>query len=109
VVSEQVIKYLEGNSLLPKCQSAYRVGHSCKAALLHIHSYQIAAADTGKISIMAMLDLTAAFDCVDHVILLRRLHSNFGLAQLIKDWDGTAALRTNVIHCIEDHEMDGLK
>jgi len=85
---------------------------------------------------MAMLDLTAAFDLVDYVILLRRLHSNFRLAQPIilllvlytaelleviqaRGLSGhayvddtqlygsclpsqTAALRSNVIHCIED-------
>jgi hypothetical protein len=35
---------------------------------------------------MAMLDLSAAFDCVDHGILLKRLSCNFGLDQPVTTW-----------------------
>ena len=63
VVSAQLNDYLESHVLLPARQSAYRVGHSCETALLRIHSELITAADAGNISLIAMLDLSAAFDC----------------------------------------------
>ena len=49
-----------------------------------------------------MLDLSAAFDCVDHEILLRRLHQNFGLDQLIVDWLKFLSERQQIIKCHSD-------
>ena len=88
---------------LPARQSAYRVGHSCETALLRIHSDLIAAADAGNISLIAMLDLSAAFDCVDHDILLSRLSCNFGLAQIITSWlKSYLTGRTQQVKCLTD-------
>jgi hypothetical protein len=70
--------------MLPERQSAYRVGHSCETALLRVHSDLIAAA--GNISLIALLDLSAAFDCVDHDILLQRLRCNYRLGEPILSW-----------------------
>ena len=83
IVSEEFTSFLESHELLPAHQSAYRSGHSCETALLRIHFDLIAAADAGNISLIAMLDLSAAFDCIDHAILLKRLACNFGLDQSI--------------------------
>jgi len=50
-----------------------------------------------------MLDLTAALDCVDHAILLRRLHSNFGLVQPIIDWVKSYLTgRSQIVKCGSD-------
>ena len=46
---------------------------------IRIYSDLLAAVDAGNISLDAMLDLSAAFDCVDQEILLKRLSSNFCL------------------------------
>ena len=83
---KQLTEYLEGHDMLPERQSAYRVGHSCETALLRVHSDLIAAADAGNISLVALLDLSAAFDCVDHDILLQRLRCNYGLGEPILSW-----------------------
>jgi hypothetical protein len=86
IVSEHLNDYLESHNLLPARQSAYRSGHSCETDLLRIHSDLIAAADAGNTSLIAMLDLSGASDCVDHDILLSRLSYNFGVARTITSW-----------------------
>ena len=86
VVSRQLVNYLDVSRLLPKFQSAYRADHSTETALLRVHSDLVAASDAGKISLIALLDLSAAFDTVDHAILLERLSTEFGLRGDVLSW-----------------------
>jgi len=64
---------LETNGLLPLLQSAYRSHHSTETALLKVLSDVLTAIDDKKVTLLALLDLSAAFDCVDHNILLSGL------------------------------------
>ena len=70
IVAEQLVKYLQVNDLMPKLQSAYRRRHSTKTALLRVLSDIYAAADRREVTLLGLLDLSAAFDCVDHDILI---------------------------------------
>ena len=70
---------------------------------MRIHSDLISAADAGNISLIAMLDLSAAFDCVDHDILLSHLSCNFGLDQSITSWlRAYLTGRTHRVRCSAD-------
>ena len=60
-------------------QSAYRKFHSCETALLRIHNDISLAINHQKVTALVLLDLSAAFDTIDHSILLSRLHSTYGL------------------------------
>ena len=53
---------------MPRLQSAYRRHHSTKTALLKVWSDILMAADNQQVTLLALLDLSAAFDCVDHDI-----------------------------------------
>ena len=59
-------------------QSAYRAGHSTETALIRVVVDLINAMDEDKISVLLLLDLSAAFDTIDHQILLSRLETVFG-------------------------------
>jgi len=76
---KQLVDYLEVNQLMPKLQSAYRKHHSTETAVLWVLSYILNAMDNQQVTLLALLDLSAAFDCVDHDILLSRLQSSFSM------------------------------
>ena len=83
---QQLVSYLELNQLLPKHQSAYRKFHSTETAVLKLVSDILLAADGADIALLGLLDLSAAFDTVEHDILLNRLQKSFGLGGGVLSW-----------------------
>ena len=71
---------------MPVLQSAYRSGHSTESCHLKVMSDILDTANSGEVSLVGLLDLSAAFDIVDHEILLHRLRSSFGIGGVILDW-----------------------
>jgi hypothetical protein len=74
------------NNLMPRLQSAYRRHHSTETALLRVMSDLLHGADNRCVSLLVLLDLSAAFNCVDHDILLQRLRTAFGVDGLALEW-----------------------
>ena len=86
LVNRQLVIYLEGSRLLPKFQSGFRSGHSTETALQKVMSDILTAADSGKVSILGLLDMSAAFDTVDHAILFERLKSAYRFFGTVLSW-----------------------
>ena len=82
---EQLLAHLAANGLLEPFQSAYRKGHSTETALLRVVNDLLQASDKGHVAILTLLDLSAAFDTIDHSTMFRRLEV-FGCTGLALDW-----------------------
>ena len=82
----QVDEHVVANGLKESLQSAYKAGHSTETALLKVSSDLLQASDEGKVSLLTLLDLSAAFDTIDHSILLERLNISFGLSDIVLKW-----------------------
>ena len=86
VVAARLSKHMEQYNLYEVKQSAYRKGHSTETALLRIQNDLLKAADNHHASCLVLLDLSAAFDTVDHTILLTRLSQDVGLSGVPLKW-----------------------
>ena len=83
---EQIVGYLDRFQLLPELQSADRKHRSTEAATIKVMSDVYEAADAGSVTLLGLLDLSAAFDMVDHRILLDRLRHAYGVRGLVIQW-----------------------
>ena len=79
LVANQLISYVNNNNLNEPLQSAYKQYHSTETALIRVHNDILTAIDKRRTVILLLLDLSAAFDTVDHDILLFRLQQRFGV------------------------------
>ena len=70
----------------PQVPSGFRRGHSTETAILRMLSDIYAAIDHGRVVLLALLDVSAAFDTVDHDILLERLSVSFGATDRALAW-----------------------
>jgi hypothetical protein len=86
VVAGQLNSYLLEADLTNPYQSAYKASHSTESALLRIKSDIHHNLAKGTCTALTLLDLSAAFDTIDHSILLNRLVNEYGLAGTVIKW-----------------------
>jgi len=86
VKKSRITDYPTSNKLLNPHQFAYCKHHSTETSLLYIHDHLINAIGSQKLSCLCHLDLSAAFDTIDHSTLLIRLSSWFGIHGSVLNW-----------------------
>ena len=85
-VVAQLVQYIGDNILSEKLQSAIKKLHSTETALLKVHDDILLAVDSGRTVVSLLLDLSAAFDTVDHGLSLHRLNTRFGIKRRVLAW-----------------------
>lgn len=86
VVARRLEYHLAAQSLHDPLQSAYRKCHSTETALLRVHHDITQALDNKSMAALVLLDLSAAFDVIDHPILYRRLQYSYGISCNALSW-----------------------
>ena len=86
VAVKRINEHMTSHGLHEPVQSAYRKHHSVETALLKIYDDVLCAVDENQVVMLTLLDLSAAFDTVEHSILLRRLETEFGICDDALRW-----------------------
>ena len=86
IVAAQIRSHMDSHDLGNTFQSAYKVGHSTETALLCIKNEIHLALSKGMPTALVLLDLSAAFDTIDHDTLLPCLSARFGFAGSALKW-----------------------
>ena len=82
----QFDKHCREHHLLPDFQSAYRKGYSTETSLIKMTNDIFWSMERKQVTAMIVLDMSAAFDTVDHDLLLDILHKRFGIAETALQW-----------------------
>ena len=104
VVVNQLNTHINSSNTSNQYLSAYRKFHSTETALLKIHNDILASMDAGKVTALTLLDLPAAFDTIDHTILLSRLDDLFEVTgkalNLFKSYLTSRCQRIKISDCL---------
>ena len=89
-IATQIHSHLINNDIVDNFQSAYKTGHSCDTALLRVYNDIVTTIGRGNGAMLVLLDLSAAFDTIDHDNLFCILEKYVGICgnalKLIKSY-----------------------
>ena len=100
VVAVRLQKYLEANQLHEPLQSAYKLFHSYETSLVRVHNDILVSIDKRHCVMLLLLDLSAAFDTMDHDILLTRLHSKYSISGIALEWFRSSLTNRSHLICV---------
>lgn len=103
IVAKRLNKHMADNGLHDILQSAYKPGHSTETALLKVQSDILSALDKKSGVYLALIDLSAAFDTVDHDILLSFLNDTIGINDAALNW-----FKSYLTNRTQQVEIDGV-
>ena len=90
-------------------QSAYTPNHSTETAVVKVVNDIHLALDSGQCVFLVLLDLSAAFDTIDHEVYLSRLKENYGVTGEVADWMESYLVDRHQIVDINDIFSDKIK
>ena len=106
VIASRIILHIEKNAIIDKFQSAYKCGHNTETALLCVYSDIETTIGKGNRSFLVLLDLSAAFDTIDHSNLFVKLEKYVGIPgdafQFIKSYFSDRSQSTRIESIMSD-------
>ena len=94
------------NAPFPEYQSAYRKNHSTETALLKVQNDILLSMDRQEVTLLVLIDLSAAFDTIDHAILLETLEKDFRVTGNALKWLTSYLSDRKQTILIKDHESE---
>ena len=85
-VAMQYVEHCRRNNLRNDFQAAYKAHNSTETAMTRVHNDILHAVDEKGAAILVLLDLSAAFDTLDHTLLLQSLAHNIGVSGTALKW-----------------------
>ena len=86
IVADQTNSHLEEEALHCPVQSGYRKHHSCETLMTKMFDDIITEIEEKKTVALILLDFSAAFDTIDHAILLKKLQTDYGFNGVVLSW-----------------------
>ena len=86
VAAAQLVNHIERHGLMEVHHSAYHAFHSTETALLKAKTDVTRAFENQEVACLILLDLSAAFNTINHDILLSRLETRFAVTGVILNW-----------------------
>ena len=82
----QLSQYLNNNKLLCNAQSGYRAHHSCETLMARMFNDINSEILENNAVALVLLDLSAAFDTIDHEIMAKKLLEDYGIDDVVLMW-----------------------
>ena len=105
---EIIESHLKEDNLPEKFQSAYKPFHSTESALLRVSNDILRAIDNKQCIALTLLDLSAAFDTIDHQILLKILQNGLGIHEIALQWFESYLVNRSQCVSIDDVQSEPL-
>ena len=85
-VTSQLTQHISDNNLMEAMQSANKSGHNTETALVKVKADLPHATNHQEVVCLVLLDLSLAFDTVDHYLLLQKLEDCIGIKETALEW-----------------------
>ena len=106
VIYIRILGHILDNNIVDIFQSAYRAGHSCETALFRVYNDIVTTVGKGNGSFLVLLDLSAAFDTIDHDNLFYILEKYVGIGgsalRLIRSYFSDRTQRVQIDGILSD-------
>ena len=85
VIFNQVVRYISANNLIHPSHHAYRSNHNTTTALIQMYDIWLDSLEKAEMAGLCFLDMSAAFDIVDHPLLIKKLEL-YGFESDMVEW-----------------------
>ena len=102
LVAKRLEEHMSEYSMYDPMQSAYKLVHSTESAIVKINYDILSSLDAGKCTVLVSLDLSEAFDAVNHNVPLNRLQYMYGITGTAFKWFQSYIEQRNNQVCVRD-------